>query len=211
MSKKDTILVFGAHPDDLEIGMGGTIAKLTAMNHDVKLVVATLPNFIQTDKKEERRNEATLSANVMGCTVPDFLDLGPDEIVYGRKFVTLVDNIVKKYNPSAVFTQWIGDSHQDHQALTKAVISACRDHKDVFMYETTIPGGVTEQAFRPQLFVDITNTSEIKVEALSCFDSQKIRCGPLWIDAIVGRALFRGYQNNSKYAEAFEVIRVSKW
>jgi LmbE family N-acetylglucosaminyl deacetylase len=44
-----TVLAFGAHPDDLEIGMGGTIAKLAELGYDVKLVVATLPNFVKTD------------------------------------------------------------------------------------------------------------------------------------------------------------------
>jgi LmbE family N-acetylglucosaminyl deacetylase len=208
---KETVVAFGAHPDDLEIGMGGTIAKLSASGYDVKLIIATLPNFIETDKKEERRAEAIESAKLMGCCSPTFLDLDPDQMIHGRKLVTLIDNTIKQHHPTAVFTQWIGDSHQDHQALTKAVISACRDHKDLFMYETTIPGGVTEQAFRPQLFIDVSNTSDVKVNALQCFDSQRIRCGPIWIDAIIGRARYRGYQNNTKYAEAFEVIKVSKW
>ena len=47
-----SILVFGAHPDDVEIGMGGTIAKLSKMGYDVKLIIAVLPNFTQNDKKE---------------------------------------------------------------------------------------------------------------------------------------------------------------
>jgi LmbE family N-acetylglucosaminyl deacetylase len=79
------------------------------------------------------------------------------------------------------------------------------------MYETTIPGGVTENAFRPQLYIDITETLETKTNALNCFDTQKIRCGDLWIDSIVGRSLYRGYQMNTKYAEAFEIIKVTKW
>ncbi|MFL6406105.1 MAG: PIG-L deacetylase family protein, partial [Nitrososphaeraceae archaeon] len=43
MHEKQSVLVFGAHPDDIEIGMGGTVAKLNGMGYDVKLVVATLP------------------------------------------------------------------------------------------------------------------------------------------------------------------------
>ena len=209
MSK--SIVAFGAHPDDIEIGMGGTIAKLSALGYDMNLVVATLPNFAKIDRKEERRNEAIMSAKVMGCKIPQFLDLAPDEIMFGRGFVTIVDEIINRHKPDVVFTQWIGDSHQDHQALTKAVIAASRDLSDLFMYETTIPGGITENAFHPQLYVDITSTLDIKTSALGCFESQKNRCGHLWVDAIVGRCAYRGYQNNTKYAEAFEVIRVSKW
>jgi LmbE family N-acetylglucosaminyl deacetylase len=208
-SKK--VVVFGAHPDDLEIGMGGTVAKLVRLGYNVNLVVATLPNFVKTDTKVGRKSEAIESAKVLGCSAPEFLDLAPDEITFGRNFVNKVDGIIQKYEPGVVFTQWIGDSHQDHQALTKAVIAACRDQKDVFMYETTIPGGITEHSFRPQLFVDITTTIDIKKSALDCFRSQIIRCGQIWIPAVLGRCSYRGYQMNVNQAEAFEVIRVSKW
>jgi len=195
MREKQPVLVFGAHPDDIEIGMGGTVAKLNGIGYDVNLVVATLPNFVKTDTKEQRRMEAIMSAKVMGSNEPEFLDLPADEIVFGRRFVTLIDGIIRKHKPEAVFTQWIGDSHQDHQALTRAVISASRDLNNLFMYETTIPGGITESAFRPQMYVDISETIEVKKNALNCFDSQKIRCGDLWIDAIVGRSMYRGYQD----------------
>ena len=206
-----TILVFGAHPDDLEIGMGGTIAKLVGMGYQVQPVIATLPNFVKSDTKEGRKTESLLAAKVMGCKAPEFLDLSPEEMVFGRKFITLIDSIVTKYKPESVFTQWYGDSHQDHQILTKSVISACRNQNNLFMYETTIPGGITENSFRPQLFVDITQTIEIKKNALECFESQFVRCGEIWIPAIIGRCSFRGYQINSKYAEAFEVVKVTKW
>jgi N-acetylglucosamine malate deacetylase 1 len=211
MTNKQVVLALGAHPDDIEIGMGGTVAKLVGMGYDVNLVIATLPNFVETDTKEERKKESTISAKVMGCKTPQFLDLSPEEIIFNRKFVTQIDRIIRNYNPDAIFTQWIGDSHQDHQALTKAVIAAARDSNNVFMYETTIPGGISETAFRPQLYVDVTETLDSKRNALDCFDSQKIRCGHLWVDAIVGRCSYRGYQINTKYAEAFEVIKVSKW
>jgi N-acetylglucosamine malate deacetylase 1 len=211
MTKNRPVIAFGAHPDDVEIGMGGTVAKLTGMGYDVRLVIATLPNFVKTDTKEERKQESIMSAKVMGCKTPEFLDLSPEEIVFNRKFVTQISKKIQELNPEAIFTQWIGDTHQDHQSLTRAVVAAARDSNDVFMYETTIPGGISEHAFRPQLYVDVTETLEIKRNALDCFDSQKIRCGPLWIDSLVGRCSYRGYQMNAKYAEAFEVIKVSKW
>ena len=206
-----SILVFGAHPDDLEIGMGGTIAKLSATGYEVQPIIATLPNFVKSDTKEGRKTESMLSAKVMGCKPPVFLDLSPDEMIFGRKFISLIDSLVTKYKPDSVFTQWYGDSHQDHQILTKSVISACRDQDNLFMYETTIPGGITENSFRPQLFVDISDTLDTKKNALECFESQFVRCGEIWIPAIIGRCSYRGYQINSKYAEAFEVVKVTKW
>ena len=73
MTNKQVVLALGAHPDDIEIGMGGTVAKLVGMGYDVNLVIATLPNFVETDTKEERKKESTISAKVMGCKTPQFL------------------------------------------------------------------------------------------------------------------------------------------
>jgi len=210
-SNLGSMLVFGGHPDDVEIGMGGTIAKLSKIGYNVKLVIAVLPSFTRNDKKEERKLEAINSSKVMGCNEPDFLDLSPDEMIHNRKLIGIIDKYIIDYKPKAVFTQWIGDSHQDHQILTKSVISGSRDTTDLYMYETTIPGGITEQAFRSQLFIDVTDYINIKKKALECFHSQQLRCGPIWIDAIMGRAAYRGYQLNCKYAESFEVIRTSRW
>ena len=206
-----TIIAFGAHPDDLEIGMGGTIAKLSAMGYNVQPVIATLPNFVKSDTKEARKSESMLSAKVMGCKSPIFLDQSPEQMVFGRKLVTLIDSLITEHKPDSVFTQWHGDSHQDHQILTSSVISACRNQNNLFMYETTIPGGITQNSFRPQLFVDITETIDIKKNALECFQSQFIRCGEIWIPAVIGRCSYRGYQVDAKYAEAFEVVKVTKW
>jgi N-acetylglucosamine malate deacetylase 1 len=211
MTKKQSIIAFGAHPDDIEIGMAGTVAKLTGMGYDVQLVVATLPSFVKTDTKEQRKKESIMSAQVMGCNTPEFLDLAPEEIMFTRTFVSQIGEIIHRYDPEAIFTQWIGDTHQDHIMLTRAVIAAARDLYNLFMYETTIPGGISENAFRPQLYIDISQSVDVKRNALDCFDSQKIRCGPLWIDALIGRCSYRGYQMNTKYAEAFEVVRVTKW
>jgi LmbE family N-acetylglucosaminyl deacetylase len=57
---KQSIVAFGAHPDDVEIGMGGTVAKLARNGYDVHLVIATLPNFTKIDIKEQRRHESAL-------------------------------------------------------------------------------------------------------------------------------------------------------
>ena len=73
MSKNHSILVFGAHPDDIEIGMGGTVAKLAGLGYNINMIIATLPNFVKTDTKEQRRMEAVLSAKVIGLKQQNFL------------------------------------------------------------------------------------------------------------------------------------------
>ena len=84
MTLDRTIMVFGAHPDDLEIGMGGTISKLIKLGYNVIMVIATLPNFTSADKKDERKKEAQSSANILGCTNIQFLDLSSEQLVFGR-------------------------------------------------------------------------------------------------------------------------------
>jgi len=96
-SNLDSILVFGAHPDDVEIGMGGTIAKLSQMGYNVKLVIAVLPNFTNNDKKEERKLEAINSSKAMGCLEPDFLDLSPNEMIHNRKLIGMIDKYILEY------------------------------------------------------------------------------------------------------------------
>ena len=66
---KQSIVAFGAHPDDVEIGMGGTVAKLARNGYDLHLVIATLPNFTKIDIKEQRRQEAIISAKIMGVSL----------------------------------------------------------------------------------------------------------------------------------------------
>jgi N-acetylglucosamine malate deacetylase 1 len=90
-------------------------------------------------------------------------------------------------------------------------MAAARYTSNLLMYETTIPGGMTERAFHPQLFVDISDTLEAKTDALNRFSSQKTRGGHLWVDAVVGRSGYRGYQISIESAEASEVIEVIKW
>ena len=81
--------------------------SFNGLGYDVNLVIATLPNFVATDTKEERR-EATMSAKVMGCKPPEFLDLAPDEVIFSRKFVSLIDRLLKKHEPEAVFINGSG-------------------------------------------------------------------------------------------------------
>ena len=79
------------------------------------------------------------------------------------------------------------------------------------MYETTIPGGITEQSFRSQLFIDISEYMDTKNIGFTLFSISTNKMRSIWFDAITGRAAYRGYQMNCKYAECFEVIRTSKW
>lgn len=198
------ILVFGAHPDDLEIGMGGTLAKLAA-NKDNKVVgiVATL-----SSKKEIRRKESINAANILGIEI-EFLEIDFHKLFSSREIVKVIDQLLKKYNPDIVFTHWNHDSHQDHNALTDGVIASTRKNKcSVYMYEQTLPGGIVPESFRAQVFVDISvEDINKKIKSVDAHKSQIVNNNKWWLEGIRGRAMYRGNQIGIEYAEAFEVIK----
>ena len=196
------ILVFGAHPDDMEIGMGGTIAKHTNKGDKVLMVVVTVPN-----QKEVRKKESKNAARVLGAELK-ILDLNPEELVFDRKLVREFDKIIESFKPDVIYTQWNNDSHQDHNFVANAAIASSRKNEcSVYMYEQTIPGGIGPNGFRAQLYINISNEIELKLRSVEAHKSQLKLYGNDWSYGIKARAQFRGYQINTKFAEAFEVIK----
>ena len=156
ISHRKAVVVFGAHPDDVEIGMAGTISRLAAAGNDVFVCVASIPN-----DRERRMTETLEAARIMGVKDVIFMSIRAEELGYNRKTIGAIDNIVRSLNPHSIFTHWAEDSHQDHVNLTRCVIAATRkNHFNVYMYEQTIPGGITPAAFRAQYLVDVSGFVE---------------------------------------------------
>jgi len=198
------VLTFGAHPDDIETLMGGTIAKYSKKKHDVLMVVATL-----TDQ-ENRRKESENAAKILGSEIL-LLDLDPYKLTFNRQLVQMFDKIIKDFSPDVVYTHWIHDSHQDHIVVSNTVIASTRKNNcSLYMYEQAIPGGITPYGFKPQAFVDISDTIDKKIEAVSKHKSQIKNFGQQWIFGIEARAKYWGFQIGTKYAETFEIIRYIK-
>ena len=202
---KRTILVFGAHPDDVEIGMGGTIKKLSE-NHRVIICVASLPNQAQTRKKETAQ-----AALILGVHKTHYLTLPHRAFGFNRQTIKTIDTLIETCKPYTVFTHWVGDSHQDHTHLTQCVLAAARhNHFNVLMYEQAIPGGITHATFRPQLFVDISAYVEDKIASIRAHKTQHVKYGDGWINGVRGRAMHRGYQIKTEFAEAFEIVKIKE-
>ena len=199
------VLAFGAHPDDIEVGMGGTIARYTNGKHEVLIVIVTIP-----DKKEERWKEAENAAKILGAELM-ILDINPEELVLSYELVSKFDKIINDYFPDIVYTHWNHDSHQDHVIVANGVIASTRKNKcSVHMYEQTIPGGIVPYSLRAQVFVDISNVIDTKIKSVMAHRSQIMNNGEWWLYGIKGRATFRGYQIDLRYAEVFEVVKEIK-
>ena len=183
------IIVFGAHPDDMEIGMGGTIAKHVEAGDDILMVVATVPS-----QRELRTQEARAGAEVLGARL-EILDIPPDDLGVNRRTIREFDRLLTSVDPHLVYTHWDQDSHQDHNAVSRAILAAGRRNRcSVLMYEQTIPGGVTPGGFKAQSFVDITDYIDRKCRSILVHRTQiDQNGGDWWLDGVRGRAMYRGW------------------
>jgi len=199
------ILTIGAHPDDIEPQMGGTIAKLTKKGHEVLML-----QFTDTGDEisEIRLEESINAANILGAKIKH-LNYDQSSFKFNRKLVQTLDNIVEEYKPDDIYSCWEYDSHQDHQTVSKIVLAASRKNNDnLYFYEPIIPGGVTPYGFQINHFIDISDTIDIKIKSIEAHKSQVKKFGKAWIDAVYGRARLRGFQINTEYAEAFQIVKM---
>jgi N-acetylglucosamine malate deacetylase 1 len=207
---QDAIIIFGAHPDDGEIGAGGTIAAYAQRGYRVVLVNMRVPAGREDRcdaERQLRRAESEEAARQLGAELRSF-GLPRESIQPDARLVGAIDQLLADVRPAAVYTHWLGDSHPEHGALSRAVLAATRRNTcSVYMYEATIPGGITPHAFRAQKFIDISDTIETKMASLACYATQLERYGPGWLEAIRGRAAQRGFQIDRRYAEAFSVVK----
>jgi LmbE family N-acetylglucosaminyl deacetylase len=131
-----------------------------------------------------------------------------DDITFSRKLVGIIDKLVSDFSPDVVYTHWNHDSHQDHVAISNATFAATRKNNcSLYMYEQQVPGGVVPYGFTAQMFVDISDFIDIKIESCLAHNSQLNENNNEYIEILKGRAKYRGFQCNKLYAEAFEVVR----
>lgn len=208
------ILVTSAHPDDIEPQMGGTILKYSKKGHKVLLLNAIIPcqdnqGNIIPKAKETRTKEAYASAKILGAKLK-ILNLDPYELKFDRKLIQQIDKVSNEFKPDIVYTCWDHDSHQDHVAMALATFASTRKNVgNLYMFEPVIPGGLVPYPFDANIYVDISKETKIKIKSIKAYKSQ-ILLYKDWLPAILARARFRGFQINTEYAEAFQVIREIK-
>ena len=202
--QKMKILAIGAHPDDIEIGCGGTLTKYADKGHDVSVMVMTEGG--QGGGVSERTLEQMASNRIMGVK-EIFWGGGKDtHILVDQESITQVERILSKVCPDFIFCHFPQDTHQDHRHLSQIVQSATRNLRNVLFYE-----GPTTHGFQPHVFVDIADTLERKIKALLAHQSQVGRTnieGCSIVEIARSSANFRGIQARVKFAEAFSALRL---
>ena len=218
------MLVLAPHPDDEIIGVGGTIAKKTKYGDEVYVCVVTKAQepmfsreFIEQGRRECREADAML-----GVKKTIFLDLPAVmlESVPRYELNGKISEVIQSIKPDEVYIPHRGDMQLDHQMVVDAAMVAVRPKyahavKRVYAYETlsetgwNVPNVVNE--FIPNVYEDISDVIQKKLDAMSIFKSQLSDFpAARSIKAIDALAKFRGATVNVEAAEAFNLVREIK-
>jgi bacillithiol biosynthesis deacetylase BshB1 len=183
MMKLD-ILAFGAHPDDVELGCAGTLAKEVSLGKSVGIIDLTQGELGTRGSAEIRFQEATNAAQILGVTVRENLKMRDGFFVNDEAHQLQVIKMIRKYRPEIVLCNAIDDRHIDHAKGSKLISDACF-LAGLQKVETKLEGTVQE-AWRPKVVyhyiqwkniepdfvVDITGFMDRKMEAIMAYDSQ---------------------------------------
>lgn len=218
------VLIIAPHPDDEIIGVGGTIAKRAKAGDEVYVCIVTKgksplfnPDFIEQGRRECREADAKL-----GVKETIFLDFPAVmlETIPRYELNGKVAEVVQNIKPEEVYIPHRGDMQIDHQMVVDAAMVAVRPRGDdypkrVYAYETLSETGwnipnVTNE-FIPTVYENITDTYDVKIEAMSIFESQlAFFPAARSVGAIEALAKFRGATVSVEAAEAFSLVREVK-
>lgn len=205
MAMSRNILAVGAHPDDVELGCGGTLRKHVIEDDNVFIIVASLGK--KSGDEKERHKEAINSAKLMGANDVYILNLEDTKIKHDGTTVSLLDKYMGEIRPEIVYVHSTKDYHQDHEAVSKSVLSASRQMRNsIFLYES--PSATIE--FKPTAYNDISDVFKCKLACIEQYISQREK-DYMEKQAIIGLASSRGSVIGVEFAEAFEVARLFKW
>jgi len=199
-----TVLAIGAHPDDLELGIGGTLARLKRAGARVVMAIVSVPANYET-----RRAEAERAAAILGGELRILMDGGCKRIedIKSYELVTMLDAVVGELSPAAVLSHGPSEFHGDHVLVYNAMLATQRlQYFDFFSYHPTMCRPVPVQ-FHPRAYVDITATIDTKIEAISAHISQFGGRG-LSIEMYRDIARINGRMVGVEYAEGLDVSRM---
>ncbi|HEU4923927.1 MAG TPA: PIG-L family deacetylase, partial [Burkholderiales bacterium] len=199
-----TVLAIGAHPDDLELAIGGTLARLVRESARVVMAVVSIPGDFA-----RRLAEAREAAAILGCELRLLVEDGCARIddIKGYQLVGMLDSLVRELQPAAVLTHSASEFHRDHVAVHNACLSTQRLRLfDFFQFSPTMTRAVPV-SFYPRAYVDISTTIDAKMRAIEAHSSQ---FGARGLEAEMYRDLARlnGRMVGVKYAEGLDIGRM---
>lgn len=227
--KNKKILVIAAHPDDEILGCGGMIKKYSSNNEINCLILGEGITSRYTNRDEapvteinELRQKAIQVSNAIGIKRLIHHHL-PDNRFDSIDFLDIVKLIEKEINvfkPEIIFTHSNADLNIDHRITFQAVLTATRPNltssiKEIYSFETPSSTewafGKINGIFNPNMFIDISDTINDKIEALKIYDTEiNPFPHPRSAEALKAIAMRWGSVSGLQYAEAFETIKIIK-
>ncbi|WP_214404807.1 response regulator [Pseudonocardia lacus] len=197
---RPVVLAIGAHPDDVEIGVGGLLAAHRAAGDSV--IILTLCRGDRGGDAEHRQQESLAAAELIGARL--FLeDLVDTKISPSDPTVSIIERVVDEVGPSVVYTHSRHDRHQDHRAVHDAASVATRRVPTLACYQS--PSATVD--FHPNRFVPIDGYTDTKLALLECFSTQSGIRDYLEPDFVLATARYWSRFGGGTSCEPLEVIR----
>ena len=173
------LLVFGPHPDDIEIGLGGTVARHTASGHVVGLCDLTRGELSSNGTPDERQAEAAEAARVLGAAWRENLGWPDGGIEPAPAIIRSAVEIIRRHRPRSIAIPYWDDRHPDHVAASHVLRTAVF-RSGLRRYDTGAEAWRPEwlcyyfinDSAAPSFVVDVTDYYEQKRRALDCHASQ---------------------------------------
>lgn len=181
---KTDILAIGAHPDDVELGCGGTLAKLIHEGKKVAIVDLTQGELGTRGTHITRAEEAENASEILGVSARENLKMKDGFLVNSEAYQMEIIKVIRKYQPEIVFCNAIDDRHPDHAKASKLVSDACF-LSGLVKIETELDGQKQDfwrpkhvfhyiqwKNIEPDFVVDISEYLDVKIKACLAYKTQ---------------------------------------
>jgi LmbE family N-acetylglucosaminyl deacetylase len=198
------ILAIGAHPDDIELGCGGLLIKSARNGHNVFMY--TLTRGSAAGDPVQRTNEQIESAKFIGADMLWIDNFEDTKLSLNVELINRIEHIIKRCQADVIYTHPVIDTHHDHRAVVEATLEAGRSIPNILSYEMPVT-----KDFKPQIYYDVSDVIDDKIELLSIFSSQRHKMF-LTSNATRGLAQYRALQSRLgptiTSVESFEALKL---
>lgn len=227
---KIDVLAFGAHPDDVELGCGGTLSKLISEGKTVAIVDLTKGELGTRGTAETRLQEATEAAKILGVSVRENLEMKDGFLNNSEEYQLKVVKMIRKYQPEMVLANALEDRHPDHAKAAKLVADACflaglpkikteyNNQEQQSWRPKQVYHYIQWRDIKPDFVVDITGFLETKMSSCLAYQTQFYNptseepMTPIstkdFLESITYRAQNLGRLSGCDYAEGFNTEKI---
>lgn len=216
------MLVIAVHPDDETLGCGGTLLKHKHQNDTVNWLLLTGPNDGNAFQQDWKGSSLSNIINKVANAYPfDSVHcLGLPEIILQQidlsVIISKVAEVISEVRPSVIYMMFAHDVHSDHRVAFDAVYSCTKSFRYPFierlymmetLSETDFAPSITSSSFTPNVFVDITDFIDRKLEIMSFYEQELMdEQYPRSLSSIRALARLRGSRSGVMFAEAFQLL-----